>query len=48
MVASPYNGTVIKAKAFDTYESSDALEKFIGEEMAYGSIVIAACQDECS
>ena len=48
VVASPDDGAVVKAQAYDTHESSEELEKFISEEMAYGSIVVAACQDECS
>ena len=43
------NGKVITSKAFDTFKSSETLEKFIGENpVADGNMVIAVCYDECS
>lgn len=38
------------SRVFDTYKSSEELEKFIDRKknLAEGSIVIAACKDECT
>lgn len=48
-VINPSNGKVQSAQAFDTYKSSEALEKFISEtEIPNNFIVAAACKDDCS
>ena len=33
---------------FDTYEGSDEIHKFIDEGVPDGSVVMAACKDDCS
>ena len=35
------------AKVFDTYKSSDELDKFIDSGIPKGSIVVASCMDDC-
>ena len=35
------------AKVFDTYESAAAFDDFIRGDLEKGSIVAAACQDDC-
>ena len=48
IVISPKNGHVIAAKVFDTYKSSAGLNDFLNSDIPKGSIIAAACQDECS
>ena len=46
VVLNPTSGKVQLAKAFDTYQSSNELDKVI-PTISDSSIVIAACQDDC-
>lgn len=48
MVINPRNGKVIEAKVFDTYKTSFRLEGFLANHIPEGSIVCAACKDECA
>ena len=48
VVINPSNGRVEKAKVFDTYESSEAVDEFIKQRIPPGHIVVAACKDECT
>ena len=42
------SGRVEVAKAFDTYKRSDTFNEFISDEgIAFGSIIVAACMDDC-
>ena len=43
----PENGYVLWAKVFDTYKTSEELDRFIHGAAAEGDIVIAACKDDC-
>ena len=48
VVINSANGKIKTAQVFDTYKSSEELESFIRCEIIHGSILVAACQDECS
>ena len=49
VILNPSKGTIEFAMVFDTYESSDSFEEFIsGKNFPKGSIIIAACKDECT
>ena len=48
VVINPKNGTVEEANIFDTYKSSERLEKFIEKEIPQGYVIAVACSDECS
>ena len=48
VIVNPSSGEVISANVFDTYISSKSFEKFIATEVLDGSIVVAACKDECT
>ena len=41
------DGKVEMAKVFDTYQSSDEIARFITDDIPEGTIVAAACQDDC-
>lgn len=48
VIMNPKTGETISAKVFDTYAHSEGFDKFITEEkFEEGSIVVAACKDEC-
>ena len=47
-IFNPFNGVVVKARAFDTYKTSVDLDGFIHAGIPEGYIVVAACMDECS
>ena len=40
-------GTVVFAKAFDTFYRSDGFDKFIQTKLEDNLIIIAACKDDC-
>ena len=46
VLIDPSNGKVQQATVFDTYESSEELNKFISD-IPKGCIVVAACMDDC-
>ena len=47
VVIDQKTGEVTAAQVFDTYQSSDAIEKFISSDgVPQGSIVVAACKDD--
>ena len=48
VVINPSDGHIISSLVFDTYISSNKLETFIATEVLDGSIIVAACKDECS
>ena len=48
VIINSKDGKVEMTKIFDTYDSSKEFEKFITQNLPAHSIVIAACQDECS
>ena len=48
VVLDPLAGKVSSAQVFDTYESSSALDTFIAQDRPDGSIIIAACHDDCA
>ena len=49
VIINPKTCTVKFAKVFDTYKSSDDLDKFIDlENINFGFIVVAACKDDCA
>lgn len=47
-VLNHLNGQIDIAQIFDTYKTSEALNAFIKSDFNEGSIVVAACKDECS
>ena len=47
VVINPRDGKVVAAKVFDTYKSSLAFEYHINSEVPFGTIVVAACKDDC-
>ena len=47
VVLNPRSCLVEWAQAYDTYQSSEELDKFIDAGLPIGHIVIAACKDEC-
>ena len=48
VVINPANGKVEVARAFDTYKSSSAFNKFIEKNsIAEGHIIVAAGKDDC-
>lgn len=47
VIFDPQAGTVVLAKAFDTYKTSEEFELHIVKEFPPGLIVAAACMDEC-
>ena len=47
MVIDPTTGKVDHAKAYDTYKTSEAFEKFLAQGVDKGKIVVAACKDDC-
>ena len=47
-VINPSSGEIISSQVFDTYISSKKLEDFIATEVLDGSIIVAACKDECT
>lgn len=47
VIINPKNGKIELASVFDTYESSDVLDGFIGKAKMDGFIIVAACKDEC-
>ena len=48
VIINPLNGKVEYSRAFDTYMSSMAFESFIDLGLPPGSIVVAACKDDCA
>ena len=48
VVINPITGQVDLAISFDTHKSSDCFEAFINMNLAIGSIVVAACKDDCT
>ena len=48
VVINPFNGHIMTAKIFDTYESSDEFDDFLRNGVPEGCIIIAACKDECT
>ena len=49
VVVNPATGKPEHARVFDTYHTSDNLDQFIsGTELPDGSIVVVACQDDCT
>ena len=46
VVINPSNGIVDFARVFDTYQTSERFEEFVGQVPA-GHIVVAACMDDC-
>ena len=51
VVINPISGKVEEARVFDTYSSSEAFEAFIDKDMGdmeEGTIVVAACWDDCT
>ena len=48
VIIDPKTGQVEAAKAFDTYETSLELDKFISNSIPDGRIVVAACKDDCT
>ena len=47
VVFNVFMGIVDLAIVFDTYKTSDQLDDFIMSDIPDGSIIIAACMDEC-
>ena len=48
VVINPANGKTRFTRVFDTYKSSDELDKFITlNAIPLGYIIIAACKDDC-
>ena len=43
----PERGEVLAAQAFDTYVSSALFDQFISRGIPQGTIILAACKDEC-
>lgn len=41
------NGEVETAKVFDTFSDSEKFLEFIRKEIREGSVVVAACKDDC-
>ena len=49
VVVDPLNGEVQSANVYDTYAKQNVFEAFIkSNEIKDGSIVVAACKDECT
>ena len=49
VLINPETGKIELAKAFDTYKTSKGLDAFIlGKNAPHGTIVAAACKDDCS
>lgn len=48
VVLDPETSIVDLAMVFDTYKSPDQFDDFISDDFKGGSIVIAACQDDCA
>lgn len=47
VVMNPYTGKVEEAKAFDTFQSKVAFEFYVSKRFPKGSIIVAACKDDC-
>ena len=47
VIINPENGHISFAGVFDTYTSSEHLEKFIAHDVPRNHIIVAACKDEC-
>ena len=48
VVINRKTGRVEAAKVFDTYKRSDNFDEFISDDgIAFGSIIVAACMDDC-
>ena len=45
-IFNPFNGIVVKARAFDTYKTSVDLDGFIHAGIPEGYIVVAASEDD--
>ena len=48
IIINRYNGKVESANVFDTYKNGNFFDAFIQTPVPKGSIVVAACKDECS
>ena len=48
LIICPISRKIKVQKCFDTYTSSEDLEKLIDNEILDGDFVIAACKDECA
>ena len=48
VIINPKSGQVESAKVFDTYKTSAALDELIRGGIPFGSIVVAACKDDCA
>ena len=44
---NPADGKIELAVVFDTYITSDEIEKMISQDIPKGHIVVAACKDDC-
>ena len=48
-IINPLSGILESAKVFDTYAKPNGFDSFIaGNDIPKGSLVVAACKDECS
>lgn len=47
VIFNPSTGLVEFARVFDTYQTSEEFEKFIGRGVQAGKIVVAAAMDDC-
>ena len=48
VIVNPETAKVETAKVFDTYKTPHELDGFVFQDVPENSIVVAACQDECS
>lgn len=48
VVINGNDGRIEKAQVFDTFRSSETLEKFINAKTPDGSIIVVASQDDCT
>lgn len=48
VIIEPRNGQILLAKVFDTHQDADTFDRFIVHGLPEGTIVVAACKDDCS